>query len=163
MSEVTVWYLQARSPKELNAKPAVPGISVTEASLKQWQLNRFLYQLVGGPWQWTDRLSWSDQQWSEYAEADNLRTWLALEGGSPAGYFELQRQEENTVEICYFGLAEKFIGRGLGGHLLSRAIEEAWGWGAQRVIVNTCSLDHASALANYQARGMTLYQTERRA
>jgi GNAT superfamily N-acetyltransferase len=163
MSEVTVWHLQTVAPSELKAKPPVAGIHVEEAQSKQWLLNRFLYQLVGGPWQWFDKLSWTDEQWQNYAEAEELRTWVALEGGSPAGYFELQMQAGNTVEICYFGLGSSFIGRGLGGHLLSRAIEEAWNWGAERIIVNTCSLDHAGALANYQARGMSIYQTERRA
>jgi hypothetical protein len=36
----------------------------------------------------------------------------------------------------------------------------AWDWGATRVWVHTCSLDHPSALANYQARGMRLYRHE---
>jgi GNAT superfamily N-acetyltransferase len=163
MSEVTVWHLQTVAASELKAKPPVAGIEIEEAKCKQWPLNRFLYQFVGDAWQWTDKLSWTNEQWQTYAEADDLRTWIALEGGSPAGYFELQMQAGNTVEICYFGLGPNFIGRGLGGHLLSRAIEEAWNWGAERVIVNTCSLDHPGALANYQARGMSIYQTERRA
>lgn len=160
MSEVTTWYLETNSPAELNSKPQVAGIHIEEAKTKQWQLNRFLYQLVGAPWSWTDKLSLSEEQWAQYAESDDLRTWVALEGAAPAGYFELEKKAENTVEICYFGLAQRFIGRGLGGHLLSRAIEEAWAWGAQRVIVNTCSLDHPSALANYKARGMGVYRTE---
>jgi GNAT superfamily N-acetyltransferase len=52
----------------------------------------------------------------------------------------------------------RFIGRGLGGWLLTAAIERAWQMGAARVWVHTCSFDHPGALANYQARGMKLFK-----
>ena len=160
MTEVTTWYLE-----QLRSDTVLPvdnpgGLRIEEARVPQFQFNRFLYQLVGGKWAWTDKLSWSEEQWRDYAERDTLRTWAAWRDGSPAGYFELERESGGRVEINYFGLAGKFIGRGFGGWLLSQAIENAWSWQASRVIVNTCSLDHPSALANYQARGMTLYRTE---
>lgn len=66
------------------------------------------------------------------------------------------RREKSEVEIAYFGLAPHFVGRGLGGALLTSAIEEAWRWDASRVWVHTCSLDHPSALRNYEARGMRI-------
>jgi GNAT superfamily N-acetyltransferase len=164
MSEVTVWYLQTLAPEELVAAtaPSVEATLLAEAEIKQYPFNRFLYQLVGGPWGWTDKLQWSEKQWQDYAEAEDLRTWVLWQQGSPAGYFELQKRADTSVEICYFGLAEKFIGKGLGGWLLSESIRQAWQWGAQRVEVNTCSLDHPSALANYQARGMNIFRTESR-
>ena len=124
-------------------------------------MNRFLYQLVGAEWQWIDKLSWSDDQWRRFAEADDLRPWLALYRGSPAGYYELQRQDDGNVEIAYFGLAPGFIGKGFGGYLLSQAITSAWDWqGTERVWVHTCTLDHPGALNNYRSRGMTVYRTE---
>ena len=66
----------------------------------------------------------------------------------------------NPVEIAYFGLLPQFIGKGLGGWLLTRAIERGWELGASRVWVHTCSLDGPGALSNYQARGLTLFKTE---
>ena len=158
---VSVYYLEMHSRRQLLASPPAPGLMVMEAAVKQFALNRFLYSLVGGDWHWTDRLAWSEQQWRDHAEAANLRTWVAYLEGSPAGYFELQQQPGNDVEICNFGLAPPFIGKGLGGALLTQALEQAWDWGAtRRVLVNTCTLDHPSALANYQARGMQLCRTE---
>lgn len=162
VSEVTVWYLQATAAGELVAAAEPDSAAIAEARVKQAPFNRFLYELVGGPWQWADKLVWTDQQWRDYAEAEDLRTWVAWVEGSPAGYFELQKNPAGEVEICYFGLVEKFMGRGLGGYLLSEAIRQAWDWQASRVVVNTCSLDHPSALANYQARGMQIYKTETR-
>ncbi len=159
MPEVTVWYLQQTTPETLSASGDPGGIRIEEAAVPQYQFNRFLYQLVGGPWRWVDKLVWSDEQWRDYAERPALRTWGAWVDGSPAGYFELEKLEDGGVEICYLGLAEPFFGRGFGGYLLTRAIEEAWAWGANRVTVNTCSLDHPGALANYQARGFEIYET----
>jgi GNAT superfamily N-acetyltransferase len=160
MTEVTVWYLQQTRREQVQDVADPGGIRVEEARVQQFRFNRFLYQLVGGPWRWVDKLAWSDEQWRAYAERPELRTWAAWVEGSPAGYFELEKRNDGSVEICYFGLAEPFIGRGLGSYFLYRAIAEAWSWDARRVTVNTCSLDHPSALQNYQSRGFELYRTE---
>ncbi|MEM0953450.1 MAG: GNAT family N-acetyltransferase [Pseudomonadota bacterium] len=158
----TIWYLEMTAAAQHFAKPMSPELQVVEARLAQYAVNRFLYEWIGASWQWEDKKGWSDQQWQAYVERDTLRTWLAWVEGSPAGYFELERAPDGTVEICYFGLSPDFIGKGLGGGLLSAAIREAWGWDARRVAVNTCSLDHPAALKNYQARGFRLTYTETR-
>jgi GNAT superfamily N-acetyltransferase len=159
MNEVTTYYLEMKSPSSLQARTDAKGLQVVECKTKQFQFNRFLYQFIGESWGWTDKLSWPDQHWKDYAEIDDLRTWVAYYEGSPAGYYELQRQQNGDVEIAYFGLAPHFIGRGMGGYLLSQAIESAWGWeGTRRVWVHTCTLDHTSALQNYQSRGMCVYR-----
>ena len=160
MKKVTTYYLEMTSVEALNPKAEPEGLVVVESEIKQFQFNRFLYHLVGAKWEWFDKYSWSDDQWRAFAESDDLRTWVALYRGSPAGYYELQRQEGGDVEIAYFGLAPRFIGKGFGGYLLYHAIASAWAWeGARRVWVHTCTLDHPNALQNYQARGMTLYRT----
>ncbi len=161
MSALTVWYLEMRDPGALVAPAAPPSVAVDECRVRQYPVNRFLYQFVGAAWQWRDKLNWTDQQWSDYADRPTLRTWIALCEGSPAGYYELEQQDGGDVELKYFGLAPAFIGRGLGGHLLAHALQSAWNWsGTRRVWVHTCSLDHPAALANYQARGMRLYKEE---
>jgi GNAT superfamily N-acetyltransferase len=139
-----------------------PMFEVREAMVPQWQVNRFLYCWVGEQWGWTDRQSWSDEQWTNYVGSENLRTFIALFGGSIAGYYELHRDDAQAVEIAYFGLAPDFIGRGFGGALLSDAINHAWEWNARRVWVHTCTLDHPAALANYQSRGMQIYDRQTR-
>jgi len=159
MNCITTYYLEMNSPTELNPKSISNGLVVQECEIKQFQVNKFLYQFIGAAWNWTDKLTLSDAAWQTYAENDHLRTWIAYHQGSIAGYFELQQQAENTVELAYFGLAPNFIGKGFGGYLLSQAIQAAWNWnGTQRVWVHTCSLDHPSALRNYQARGFKLYK-----
>ena len=161
MPEVTTYYLEMKSSSSLKEKHESHGLQVFECQIKQFQFNRFLYQLVGEPWEWIERLSWTDDQWKAFAESEKLRTWVAYFKGSPAGYYELQRQDGGNVEIADFGLAPKFIGQGFGGYLLGQAIKSAWDWkGTKRVWVHTCTLDHPSALQNYKARGMEVYRIE---
>ena len=49
---------------------------------------------------------------------------------------------------------------GLGGWALTEAVRRGWDMGAGRVWVHTCDLDHPGALANYLARGFTVFKTE---
>lgn len=157
---VVIHYLEMNSPSELNAKDTAGPLEIVECESALWQYNRFLYKLVGAPWAWHDKLSWTDQQWRDYAEDPALSTHVAYIDGIPAGYFELQEQDDRVFELAYFGLVERFIGKGLGGLLLSRAIETAWDKGASKVWCHTCTLDHPHALDNYLARGMTLTRSE---
>lgn len=160
MTAVVTTYLEMTDRAKLQAKVSTdPRFRVLEATVRQWRLNRFLYELVGEAWSWRDKLTWTEAQWKSYVEREKLRTFVATYGGALAGYFELLA-EDLDVEIAYFGLAPEFIGRGFGGPLLSRAIEEAWSIGPRRVWVHTCTLDHPAALANYQARGMAVYRQE---
>ncbi|MFC6633394.1 GNAT family N-acetyltransferase [Microbulbifer taiwanensis] len=159
---VTIYYLQMTSPEQIRGKPRPEGLEVMEAEVKEFRFNRYLYQLVGEAWQWADRLKLPDADWQRYAEREQLRTWVAYHRGSIAGYYELEQQAGGDVQIAYFGLAPKFIGRGYGGYLLTHALESAWSWGdTKEVWVHTCTLDHPGALDNYRARGMEVYRTER--
>ncbi|WP_239995665.1 GNAT family N-acetyltransferase [Nitrincola tibetensis] len=154
-------YLEMNSPSEFIEKPDSKELTIVEVEIKDFRFNRYLYGLVGELWYWTDKLALSDAEWEEYAESDNLRTWVAYYRGSIVGYFELNSDSEFNVEIAYFGLAPKFIGKGYGGYLLSRAIKSAWqDCGAKRVWVHTCTLDHPNALRNYQACGLKVYLVE---
>src|SRR5262249_17158991 len=127
--------------------------------LGAWRFNREMYFKVGEQWRWIDKRPWTDEQWKEYAIDPNLRTFAGYCGDDVAGYYELHR-DANNVEIAYFGLLPDFVGLGIGGALLTSAIENAWGWAPvpSRVWVHTCNRDHPNALANYQARGFKIYK-----
>jgi GNAT superfamily N-acetyltransferase len=155
-----IFYLEMLSPEALRPKHTTdPDFRMLETAVPQPLFNKYLYALVGRDWHWIDKLRWTDEQWQEYATDPGLRTWVAYKGGTPAGYFELQKQPGDNIEIAYFGLTPDFIGQGFGGALLTEAITQAWAWEASRVWVHTCTLDHPGALANYQARGFMLYDT----
>jgi GNAT superfamily N-acetyltransferase len=107
-----------------------------------------------------DRLPWTDEQIRARLADPDVSLWLLRVKGSPAGYFELERHDDGSVEIAYFGLLPEFLGRGLGKHLLTAAAEAAWGLGARRVWLHTCTLDDPAALPNYRARGFRPYKEE---
>lgn len=163
MPEVITTYLQMSALNKLVPAPINdPEFTVREAVERQGQLNRALYLLVGEQWGWIDKLGWSDLDWKRYAADEQLRTFVASLRGATAGYYELRRDGAQAVEVAYFGLAPDFIGRGLGGALLTDALRRAWSWDAQRVWLHTCTLDHPAALRNYLARGMQVYDRKTR-
>jgi GNAT superfamily N-acetyltransferase len=115
-----------------------------------------LYALVGDRWLWRDRLAWNDAELEAYLASPEVHIWTPLVRGETAGYFELKGASDRTVELVYFGLAPAFFGRGIGGWLLTRAVEEAFALGAARLVLNTCTLDAPQALPNYLARGFRI-------
>ena len=66
------------------------------------------------------------------------------------------------MEIAYFGLLPEFVGKRLGGALLTAAIARAWDMRATRVWVHTCDFDHPSALPNCQAGGLRVFHVEQK-
>ncbi|MFM7072950.1 MAG: N-acetyltransferase family protein [Planctomycetota bacterium] len=157
MRAVTTYYLEIRDRSTFRASVAKPaGVCLARVDTPLPELNRFFYTSVGGDWCWTDRLGWSFQDWLTYLSTPGVETWVLSVDGVPAGYFELDARLGDP-ELAYFGLLTAFIGRGLGGYLLTAAVERAWRLGT-RVWVHTCSLDHPSALPAYKARGFVEYQ-----
>lgn len=158
---VTVWHLEMLTPAALRPSThSVPGLRFEQALVPQPEFNRFLYAAVGGDWFWRDRLTWDYARWTQTLLRKGYETWVAYVHGSPAGYFELDRNDDGSAEIAYFGLLSAFIGRGIGGPLLTHAIARGFATGAPRVWVHTCSLDHPAALKNYQARGLRIFHEE---
>ncbi|MFH8366733.1 GNAT family N-acetyltransferase [Streptomyces sp. NPDC018031] len=167
---VTTWYLEQTAPDDLRPA-AVPPLSarvrIDRAEVPSPEFSRYLYGSVGADIAWTDRLSWPAERWRETVERPGTETWVAYERGTPAGYLELQGQQDGVVEITYFGLLPDFRGRRIGGHLLTVGTARAWDlaerWPerkpTRRVWLHTCSLDGPHAMANYERRGFRRYDT----
>ncbi|HTS87441.1 MAG TPA: GNAT family N-acetyltransferase [Gemmatimonadales bacterium] len=151
--EVRRTYLEMTSPADLRPADEAPPDARLEAMLPcPWHFYRYLYVEVGRQYHWKDRLGWTESEFRQYLAGPST-VWLLTVRGAPAGYFELRRHDDGSVEVAYFGLLPEFVGRGLGKFLLSRAVEEAWALGPTRVWLHTCTLDHPSALPNYLKRG----------
>jgi GNAT superfamily N-acetyltransferase len=163
MSGVTVvrTYLEQRSPESLRAATSSDSrLRLVRAEPDDISLFRELYRDVGGAYHWRDRNALSDDQLRAHFQSDDVELWVLFHGDQAAGFFELQRHPDGSVEIVYFGLTSAFFGQGLGKHLLTKASESAWALGATRVWVHTCTLDSPAALPNYLARGFSPYRTE---
>ena len=160
--EVTTWSLEMLQPTGVvAARTPDLDLALIRSKRPSAEHSRFLYTAVGGNWYWIDRLAWSPERWLAWLAQTGVETWVAYLEGTPAGYFELDGASGSEVEIAYFGLLPQFIGGGLGGWLLTRALARAWELVPRRVWVHTCSLDGPNALANYQARGMRLFKVEK--
>jgi len=159
--EVTRTYLEMRDRFELNgAKLDDQKILLEHLDDCSVELFRFLYAEVGKNYHWIDRLPWTDEEIAKYLLQPEISLWLMTYEDKTAGYFELRKCDDGSTELAYFGLMPKFIGRGLGKHLLTCAVEQAWADGAKRVWLHTCTLDDPAALPNYLNRGFRPFKTE---
>ncbi len=140
-----------------------PGLAVARVADPGPDLYRRCYRTVGDGYHWRDRWDWTDDQIRAHLTQPEITLYTATEHDAILGWYELRRVPppgDGSVEIAYFGLVAEALGRGLGRHLLSCAVRDAWALGATRVWVHTCTLDHPNALPNYRARGFTPYHTE---
>ena len=128
---------------------------------KNFQLNKFFYKTIGKKHKWVDRLVWTEQDWIDYVSKEKLSTYILKDKKELIGYFELIfYQDIRELEIAYLGILEEYLGKKLGGYLLSEAIKKSFSLGATRTWVHTSSLDHKNALKNYLARGMKIFKSE---
>ena len=151
------WYLEMLNPSELKSVNLPIDAQILKQEIPSPDLNSFFYSEVGRLWNWCDRNTWNKQDWNKWVNREELKTWVLNVRSTPAGYFELN-QQGNDVEIAHFGLLPIFIGKGLGGGLLSFAIEKAWDLKIKRIWVHTCNHDHPNALNNYKARGFKVFR-----
>lgn len=154
-------YLELRDRSQL--RPRRVGAAAVRVDLVEQCAPAFwrsLYEGVGGPYHWVDRLPWTDAQITAYLANPSVSLFVLSVDGTVAGYFELKTHGDGSVEVAYFGLLPDYYGRGLGAHLLTEAAERAWDLHPSRVWLHTSTLDHAAALSNYRARGFTVVRTE---
>ena len=160
--DVTRTYLEMRDPSELRrGKLDDPLIRIEQQQPCPDELFRFLYVEVGKNYHWIDRLPWTNEDIQAHLARPENSIWLMTHDNEQAGYFELRKCDDGSVEIAYFGLLPQFLGRGLGKHLLTCAAEQAWTDGANRVWLHTCTLDDPAALPNYLKRGFRPFKTEK--
>ncbi len=154
-------YLEMTDPAQfVAAHNPDPQIIMMPMAQPDVAFYKFLYGEVGRIWRWRDRLLISEAELYALIARPAVSIHVLYYAGVPAGYVELYQEADGSTEIAYLGLREGFIGKGLGSHLLSYGIAQAWREGATRIWVHTCNLDAPGALATYEKRGMRIYQVE---
>ena len=161
--KVTRTYLELTDRNALVSDPASeppPSSRIERVHDCPASFYRYLYTEVGREWHWVDRASWNDEEIRAHLAQPAVTLFVLFVRGAPAGWFELKAGEDGAVEIAYFGILAEFRRRGLGKHLLTEAVGQAFAQGARRVWLHTCTLDDPAALPNYVARGFRPYKEE---
>lgn len=152
-----VTYLEMRTPPD--RLPATPwgGVEVRRAVDPTLSFYRYLYDTVGGDWNWTGRRLMDDETLAGHVRDAKVEVNVLWVEGVPAGLMELDLRALPEIELLYFGLAPDFIGRGLGRFALDWTVDRAWSFRPSRLWVHTCDLDHPNALSVYQKAGFVIY------
>jgi GNAT superfamily N-acetyltransferase len=154
--------MHARPERPRPPVPALKGLTLLRAETPPVHFFRYLYDAVGGAYEWTDLHAWSDDDLAAFAQDPRVELSVAYVTGWPAGFIQLDHRREGVCDIAYFGLAPEMIGRGLGSWLLGTAVHAAWDGSITRMTVNTCTLDHPRALPTYQKWGFVPVKREER-
>ena len=159
IQKIERYFLDIKSINNLNFKSKPSDIYLLNKENKnKFDLNKFFYKQIGKKHHWTDRLIWQDKNWIDYVSNERVETFILKTKDELIGYFELIF-ESDSCELAYLGILEEYIGKGLGGFLLSEALKIGLKK-SSRVWVHTCSLDHPNAIENYKLRGMKIFKTE---
>lgn len=151
---VTVTFLEMqRQPSSYPRMPMNKQVALFRAREMPLHYYRYLMDRVGRKWHWVAMLRLSDEELEAYLRAPGRDIRVMHLDGVPAGVFDLHVQGPDLVDLAYFGLMSEAIGQGLGRWFLGAAIETAWSYQPQRVVVQTCTLDHPAALPLYQKLG----------
>ena len=120
---------------------------------------RYLYDTVGEKWTWIERRLLDDNNLQKLIRSSNVEIYILYVDDNVAGFGEIGWDTaSNGSEIKYFGLMPDYIGKRLGTYFLNNIINIAWKRNPVRLRVNTCDLDHPSALGVYQKSGFNILE-----
>ncbi|WP_024351472.1 GNAT family N-acetyltransferase [Aurantimonas coralicida] len=157
----TVTSLELRQPPERVASPPASDTELSFREIRDIALDayRTLYRSVGDPHHWTSRILPDDRLDREIHD-EATRIFVLLADDIVAGWFELEmRRSLKSARIVHLGIMPAFRGRGLADHLVSKAIVTGFSEGAERLTIETNTLDHPAALPLYRKHGFTPYAT----
>ena len=157
-----VTHLAMETPPSTLVPPPPPAPGVTLERRRAVAVGDYLrlYRAIGDDWLWWSRLTWDEAELAIQLASDETEIHVAAADGEEIGLIELNLQPAPDIEIRYFGIIPSRIGAGLGSWLLAHALAAAWRHRPQRVILNTCTLDHPGALAFYQRHGFAITRSE---
>ena len=157
----TVTYLEMVSyPKHLIlTKPEKLNAEIKLMVEPTVDFYRYLYNTVGEKWTWVERRLLDDSNLQKLIRSSNVEIYILYVDDNVAGFGEIGWDTaSNGSEIKYFGLMPEYIGKRLGPYFLNNIINIAWGRNPVRLRVNTCDLDHPSALRVYQKSGFNILE-----
>ena len=155
------WYMEMdASPDQAALTAPADNVTIMRAKNPGVAFYRFLYHTAGGAYLWADRRRLSDDQLLPLISGEYIHVMVLYCDGVPAGFFELNVKDLPTINVNYFALLPGFTGKGLGSYMLKQCIQTCSLLGADRITIDTCTLDHPIALENYLKRGFTITHGE---
>ena len=157
----TVTYLEMISyPKHLIlTKPEKLNAEIKLVVEPTVDFYRYLYNTVGEKWTWIERRLLDDSSLQKLIRSSDIEIHILYVDDNVAGFGEIGwDRASNGSEIKYFGLMPDYIGKRLGTYFLNNIINIAWKRNPVRLRVNTCDLDHPSALGVYQKSGFNILE-----
>ncbi len=131
------------------------NVSFTREDKIPLDIYRDIYDRVGRKWHWVNRRHLDDKQLAGLIHHPATEIYLLQRNDTPIGFVELNFRLFPQVEIVFVGLVEEAIGEGLGPSMVKQALQIIFARAPLRVIIQTCTLDHPSALNLYQKLGFT--------
>ena len=144
---------------EMRARPPLRPMPASPLRLVHWpapgtDAYRTLFRRVGAPWLWYSRLAMDEAALAEILASRTTHVFAVTDPrGIEVGLLELDSRGGEVIGIAYFALVPELAGKGHGRWLMAQALTLAWMPGVTCVRVNTCTLDHPSALNFYRAQG----------
>lgn len=156
-----VTMLEMLTPPNLNLLWPIQGLSFIEIPEPEINQYRALYHAVGDEHYWVNRKRLTDLQLSALLyHPENYVTQL-WKGDECIGFTEYHARHFPQIEIVFVGLVASETGKGLGRAMLSHTLQKIWDRNPSRVIIETNTLDHPSALPLYQKIGFRPYNQKR--
>ena len=142
---------------EMRKPPRPRPLPPSPLRLQRWRAAapdayRALFRRVGERWLWYSRLLLDDAALTARIAAAEVYA-VADPAGVEVGMLELDVATAGVTEIVYFGLVPELTGQRHGRWLMAHTLALAWRPGTTSVQLNTCTLDHPSALGFYRAQG----------
>ena len=154
-----ITYLQQVTPPNISPVSLSPRLktAIMRAENMPVAFYRYLYDAVGGSYHWVTRKRMDDEDLKQIIQSPLNYILVLYVDGVPAGFAEIDTQNSAVLDLKFFGLTTDYIGKGLGRFFLSHVLQTAWSLKPEKIILETCSLDHPAALVLYQKMGFSVY------
>jgi hypothetical protein len=158
--EVAVYFLEMLAPSHRTVPAPRDDLAVIHVQSPPVPYYRQLYDAVGKDYYWLSRRKMSDDALAVLLNDPRNELHVLHVEGTAAGLAELDRRQQEEIELVQFGLMAPFIGRRLGKWFLQWTVDQAWSYQPKRLWLHTCTLDHPAALPNYTKAGFVLFRQE---
>lgn len=156
--ETTITLLEMTKPPHRSVYHTPPEpVAILKADNPPIHFYRYVFTQVGADYYWPSRTDMSDGALKNLLEDDKTEIHFLYYDGWPGGFCESKQIEKGVVEIRYFGLVKECMGLGIGSFFLGQMLRLLWSEEIHKVLIETCTLDHARALPLYQKYGFTPY------